>query len=126
MKTKIEIIDIIAKSYTSDTRAVIDGASGACKYLTGSGLKCGVGMFLTEDAVKVAEGCMGNVGSLQVHLQTRGFEDLDSAFIKEVRGHGFNFWGEMQGLHDYGSNWDSEGLSIEGKEEADLLRRKYA
>jgi hypothetical protein len=126
MKTKIEIIDIIAKSYTIGTRAVVGGKNSVCNYLTGSGLKCGVGMFLTEDALKVAEGCKGNVGSLQIHLQARGFRNLDSAFIEEVRGHGLNFWGEMQNLHDYGSNWNSEGLSIEGKEEADLLRRKYA
>lgn len=126
MKTKIEIIDIVAKSYTSTTRAIRESSAGTCQYLTKSGRRCGVGMFLNEDSARVAGGCMGDVEALEIHLDQRGFKSLDSALIEEVRGHSYLFWSDIQMLHDAGANWDSEGLSTEGKEEVDLLKQKYA
>ncbi len=127
MKTKHEIIDIIASSYTSRTRATNEDSGGnACIYLSSDGNKCAVSMFLTEDALKVAQSCIGDVRSLEVHLQNNGFKILDSALVEDVRGHSIDFWEYLQYFHDDPNCWCSDGLSSYGKNHVIYLKERYA
>lgn len=124
-KTKHEIIDIVAKSYNIDKRAERCFPLRTCMYLTNDDKKCAVGMFLTDEALKKSAKCLGDARSLDVHLKARGFESLDSAFIKEVRGHEVGFWVDLQSLHDDNNFWNAEGLSEYGVDYVHELKRRY-
>lgn len=124
MKTKHEIIDIIASSYTSKTRAMT--GKNSCQYITDDGRKCAVAMFMTDEGVEFSKGSSLSATGINRSLsekQRRGFDDV---LIEEVRGHELLFWDEMQScLHDEERYWDENGITPKGKSAVETLKNDW-
>lgn len=118
MKTKHEIIDFIANSYTSKTRSV--SSEGGCAYLNPTGLKCAVGITLTKKAID-------NYRDSTLYVQALNSDcgGLDKIQLKKFKGHALAFWVDLQRLHDIPSHWNEKGLSTEGKMEVKRLKGEY-
>ncbi len=141
MKTKLEIIEEVASSYTSLTRAVDPKQYGTCRYLTEDGKKCAVGRALTDEAQEHLATCHSpnpyadelafNMLSLddQHEVVQNGIELFDNSldpFLKEeYKGHDPKFWANLQNLHDNSHFWDENGLNDAGNKAKQMLINKY-
>lgn len=117
--TKVEIIEETAKQYTTSTRAY-DEASQSCEYVTSDGKRCAVGRCIKDDKVELVSERLGNhvVCSLN-------FLQIKQLFKPEYKGHGFNFWADLQELHDQRTYWNKSGLSDQGRVFYNLLLERY-
>jgi hypothetical protein len=124
MKTKHEIIDIIASSYTSKTRAMT--GKNHCQYITEDGRKCAVGMFMTDEGLEFSKGLDLSATGINRRLFNEQRRNLDDILIKEVRGHELLFWDEMQNrLHDKETYWDENGITPKGKSAFETLKNVW-
>lgn len=127
-KTKIEIINETIEFYSENPklkRAIVisesrslnnnfDFGSINYQYKTSEGKACAVGRCLIESAPFT-------------ELNKTGFVNLRVLnYLKsDYEGHNLKFWKDLQELHDDGSNWDDSGLTPQGKNTADLLKKYY-
>lgn len=113
---KAEIIEDVAASYTSETRAIY--GANTCLYKAPNGQRCAVGRYLITDQF---DDWKGGAGSLEYE-----FEGLDQYLRKDVRGHELAFWTDVQKLHDEPLYWDKQGLSPEGLDYKNELLEKWS
>jgi len=111
--TAKEVLDDTVKFYSEDPsrRATKPGSRGDCVYTTYDGNHCAVGRWLMEEYQDY--NWVHNEDSIST-LFDDGSIDIDF-LVPEVRDLPFDFWVELQCLHDNVCNWDEEGLSSIGK-----------
>lgn len=116
MKTKLEILDIVANHYNSKNRAV--DAEGACQYMTNDGRTCAVGMCMRkpETYMDINDG---------VDYFLNNNYSIDHVLKSDFHGHGFYFWQRLQDFHDIEDNWDEYGLTEEGKKHYNKIKEEY-
>lgn len=119
--TKLEIIEETAKSYTTANRAM--DSNGACHYIQPeSNNKCAVGRCMNELGLEFWGKFNGTVADLVDEMSS----PLDSYLKEEYRGHGEQFWRDVQKFHDNSDNWDSKGLSQDGEETKAVLIKRWS
>ena len=111
--TAREVLDDTVKFYSEDPlrRAVLSDAREDCVYTDHEGNHCAVGRWLQEEYQDY--NWVYNQDSVN-ELFDDGHTDRDF-LVPEVRDLPFDFWVELQCLHDNVCNWDEEGLSSIGK-----------
>ena len=111
--TAKEVLDDTVKFYSEDPlrRAVLSDARADCVYTDHEGNHCAVGRWLMEEYQDY--NWVYNQDSVSA-LFDDGYQDFDF-LVPEVRDLPFEFWVELQCLHDNVCNWDPEGLSSMGK-----------
>ena len=122
MKTCTEIIDETIAAYTLNNRGV--DKSGNCRYIVpDTGVCCAVGRCCEAPQAE----WYGSFAMLRPRQFDNTFtpEQREEQFKPEYRGHSAFFWMDLQGLHDEALNWTSDGLSEEGKQRVDELRKKW-
>ena len=118
MKTKLEILDMVASHYNSEKRAF---KNGGCYYKTTDGRMCAVGMCMNDDSIARWGDFVGDINELD--SKRRG--GIYGMFKDEFEGHDIEFWANIQKLHDEAAFWDEEGLSELGVERYEALKEKY-
>lgn len=121
-KTKIEIIEETANYYRLDNRSIekIDTyGNNRCMYINGGGKRCAIGRICQDDADLAEFEGQGVDWDITVG------EKLLERLKDEYRGHGLEFYGDIQRLHDCHANWTDVGLSNRGKEEVERLKSKW-
>ena len=123
-KTKKEILEEAFEYYAADPSRRATNAEGSCRYLMEDGRKCAVGRCLIEGK-KI---CYGGLPKdpIFAEVQAQQIDDLDSCLLPEYRGHGVDFWQELQYWHDYCGNFTETGLSEKGERDAQFLLNKFA
>ena len=114
MKTKKEIIEMVANHYNRENRAYDDGK---CSYLTTGGRMCAVGMCMTDEALDKYGGFQGGVNELEKEAQCK----VNELLKEEFKGHSTEFWDEAQWLHDNSDYWDDDGLTEGGRNQYNSL-----
>lgn len=114
MKTKLEIINMVANHYNETNRAYDDGK---CSYLTTDGRMCAVGMCMTEEQLENFKDFQGDVETLEERIGV----DINKLLKEEFKGHSTKFWSELQWLHDNSNYWDDDGLTEGGRNQYNSL-----
>jgi len=117
-KSKLEIIEVIAAYYSEDVnrRGVRD--DGLCQYFSKGGKMCAVGYCLKNpEEVAELEGGISGVWGQEITVDK---------FKEEYQINSEDFWDDLQEFHDSKLNWDSNGLTYNGKEQLEKLRKTYA
>lgn len=112
-KSQHEIIDLIASSYTSETRST--NASGGCLYRHPDGRTCAAGMLLKLEVLAT----IPEATSIEYISNT-----VDS-YKPEYAGYPARFYQDMQSLHDNPYYWDIKGLSALGRTKVEQLKIKW-
>jgi hypothetical protein len=102
MKTKREIIKETSTFYNSCNRA--SDENGTCVYINReTNAMCAVGRCMTEEAIKKYGSFEGTAFRfdeyLKIHI-TGSIIGLDAVLKEEYQGHSYEFWGDLQKLHD--------------------------
>jgi hypothetical protein len=122
LKTKIEIIEETVAYYSENPRSVKYGSLSKCVYLNENGNKCAFSRCCTDEGVT------------WLHEQIDVIEEGDSViqhFLKhlkpEYQGHDFEFWKDIQRLHDNKGYWvNGNGkLNERGETCVNWLKNKY-
>lgn len=124
MKTKKQIIEETVDFYSADPKGRRSIYGGSCLYLSTSGCKCAVGRYLRTD-IEIKGLRLPSV-SIDSLCDYNNVNHIDSLLIEEVRGHGYEFWNDLQQLHDYDGYWDNNKISYEGRKYAHELLKRYA
>jgi len=121
--TKLEIINETVEYYAEDVtrRATRRRATraGTCEYQTADGRMCAVGRCM----LKPSEDMKNAIAQLCCNGKALNAEN---ELKPQYRGHGLDFWGYVQRLHDVCRNWGEHGLSQVGEHELSNLRRLYS
>lgn len=112
-KTALQIIDEIALLYTVNTRSTED--NDRCLYVGAEGRTCAFG-YLCIDPSRLKEG-FGAVNQLRNHSH--------EILKPEYRGYSFQFYRDLQYLHDNKNYWNETGLSERGNAFVDHLKHTY-
>lgn len=122
MKTKREIINETAATYSSKNLSI---ARGKCSYrmtMKGKVRKCAVGRCLRADSVLFS--ARFNINTAISSLHPNGV-CLEAELKPSYRGHTQAFWGALQGFHDDRENWTLTGLSEKGEENKEKLLKEW-
>ena len=125
--TKQEIINETVKYYDKDVGRRALGFDG-CMYNGYDGTYCAVGRCFDDKWKRVDDNFTleGNNSDIQTMYEENGFNSLDEMLKPKYRGHKEEFWYEIQRLHDNGSNWTLEGISIQGQATVDRLLKDWS
>lgn len=115
--TKQQIIKETAEFYNLNNRGYEPG--WGCSYLSSDGRMCAVGRCL----VNPAEPDNKKIGDEGVTSLIRKLGD--NIFKPQYRGHDRSFWSDLQEFHDNETNWNDEGLSVEGDRAYAKLMENY-
>ena len=110
---KLEIIqELLVDTYAKNPklRAVNDMEN--CRYTTEDGRHCAVGMCMTKESETNFGDFMGSFPSL---IDLHDIDNHDSLLQEKYRGHGLDFWQDMQIFHDTHLNFTETGLSEIGE-----------
>jgi hypothetical protein len=121
--TKIEIIDETVKYYSEDVNRrsfTGTGTSQLCKYKTEDCKMCAVGRCLTSTFINKFGDLIGDVHHLFAQVDWN-----DDLFQEQYKGHGEDFWIDLQHLHDVQMHWDNNGLTEIGKDFLKAIKRRY-
>lgn len=131
MKSAIDIIRETIDFYDVDVnrRAV---HQEECVYETHDGRHCAFSRCCTVEGVEMLS-AHANEGSGVIsacmNLAHNGYIknelDVDALLQPEYRGHGIDFWGSIQGLHDNIEYWDEDGVTRAGRAKARNLIKLY-
>ena len=121
--TKLEIINETVEYYAEDVtrRATRRRAiqAGICEYLTADGRMCAVGRCMR----KPSEDMENAIAQLRCNGM---YLNVENELKPQYRGHGLDFWGYVQRLHDVCRNWGEHGLSQVGERALSDLRELYS
>ena len=108
--TKREIVREILETYSDPkARALYKGElGGTCQYENGEGKRCGVGRFMTDEAIELHGKSAKTIESLSFRY------GLNSLLKKEYQGYPLSFWTHIQKLHDTDEYWSEDGVTEEG------------
>ena len=104
MKTPTEQLQLLEETieyYSKNPRAI---ENSHCCYKTSNGHRCAIGRLLDDETLIIIR----NTGSVSAN-------DIWDKLPQEIRDFGINFLADLQALHDNPYNWESSGLSGEGK-----------
>jgi hypothetical protein len=115
-KSQQEMFDIVVTYFNSTNRG-IDDFNLYCYYLSPTGTKCAIGIFLNDNLCEQlnieAEGTAVNNPEI--------FKKLPSKLQKLSK----NFLVDMQLLHDAPDFWNEKGITELGKEKATDIAKRY-
>ncbi len=121
MKSKLEIIEETAQSYTLKNRSVSIGTN-QCVYLGDKDTRCAFSRCCMDDP---------DTNNILRHNQQKTAGELlrnfpeDQLLKPEYLGHDLTFWNRIQDLHDWSPNWDENGLTGIGQYAVETLRMEY-
>lgn len=113
MKTKLEIIEETVNYYSEDTSRRAFNGSG-CEYLMEDGRNCAVGRCFTEDG-------LSNFGNCRTCFDY----DMIPYLKEEYRIDDYDFWCDLQELHDTNAFWNDNGLTKGGEAKVKGLKLLY-
>jgi hypothetical protein len=109
--TREEIVREIAGAYTLKNRAYSDKWMSCC-YTDKNGNHCAVGRCMLA---KKRPGINTDLNTDSIDKIIGENGDLDHLLKEKYRGHGYQFWSDLQRLHDHASHWTETGISDKGK-----------
>ncbi len=113
-KSVTEIVELIASSYTRDTRSL---GNDKCLYNAPDGKHCAFALMVKD--TKLLTPFEGNVCANIIG-------DLGADILKdEFKGYPVHFYTRIQQLHDIGYYWNEKGLSDDGRLYADKIINDY-
>lgn len=122
--TKLQIIEETVNFYSEDpSRRSKYGSSNTCAYNGPGNTHCAVGKCLMSKYKKQGQKLLGNNDGVNSLYEYHNFNSLDKMLSPKYRGHAGTFWASLQNLHDGDQYWTETGLSSQGKEYVDRLRR---
>jgi microsomal dipeptidase-like Zn-dependent dipeptidase len=131
MKSKLEILEETVAYYSEDVsrRAmyteIIDQEDGEdiedtqCYYKSPDGKHCAAGRMMTEEFLNSK---YLSEGDSILSLLNRSSIPV---FKPEYQGHDNFFYAALQRLHDSDANWDKNGLTEQGEEVVESIKRQY-
>lgn len=109
--TKEEIVKETALFYNSKNRS-FSAEDYVCCYTDANSNHCAVGRcMIAEKRPSINSG--RNTDTLSKLL---GEDDIDSILEEKYRGHEFEFWLNLQRLHDDEFHWTEDGINDKGKQ----------
>lgn len=118
MKTKVEILEEVAKAYNLNTRSI--GVGGKCAYNGPEGKHCAFAMFVKEEDLKKLNNYEGkSVRHVLANISI-------SILKEEYQIDDLYFWEDVQNFHDDMCNWTPNGLSEAGEKRFNLLKNRHA
>lgn len=138
--TKLEIINETVSYYGEDTarRGVDTDLTGipTCMYLSGNGNKCAIGRCFNDKGIDELGRKKGGIESVISNLiyesenraesTERRTAILNQYLEPRYRGHQLTFWSGLQNLHDHEGYWDTDGLTLKGRQAAAALRKIWS
>jgi hypothetical protein len=110
--TKEEIVREIAAFYNSENCA-FDTKLNTCCYTDQDGNHCAVGRcMLAKKRPRINSNA--NTDTID-RILGYNYTNLDHLLKEKYRGHGFQFWSDLQRLHDNARHWTENGISDAGK-----------
>jgi hypothetical protein len=111
--TKEEIVRETVAFYNSVNRA-FDTKLNTCCYTDQVGNHCAVGRcMLAKKRPRINSD--DNTKPIDIIISRFNDSNLDHLLKEKYRGHGFQFWSDLQGLHDNARYWTENGISDAGK-----------
>lgn len=109
---RLEILEDTVKYYSEDVtrRAVTD--KGNCRYKTIDGKRCAIGRLSKKDLKE---------GYSVTNSNNIVFNELE----EELQLLGGLFLESLQNLHDSRMNWDKNGITNEGLEYVEMIKKSY-
>jgi hypothetical protein len=121
MKTKLQILTEAFNYYSQpEMRGIV---AGRCSYLTSDGKRCAVGRCLIPDSV--IKDIDGENSHQSCRWGVERIKNLEDILAPEYRGHGGEFWYDLQGWHDDNDNFTKTGISDIGRDDILELMVKY-
>jgi len=125
LKSKLEIIEEIAAYYSEDVnRRGYDEERRECLYYINDNKMCAVGYCLKNpEKFKALE------GTIDGFLEGRKIKHTDFKLEYQLKGtlaYKVKFWKDLQDFHDISGNWSHEGITEQGKDSLEKLRKTYA
>ena len=119
--TKTEIIEETAAFYNNANRSY-DKESYMCYYQHPENpeIKCAVGRCMTEEAIEKYGSFVSTLSGLSAR------NNLDDILQEKYKGHGFDFWEDLQAFHDTNHCWSEDGLTVAGQDEKKRLLEQYS
>lgn len=112
IKRRQELLNDTINHYNSNNRS--SSISGQCYYYPVSDKSegCAIGRLIKDKELCKDFGC-------------RNLSDVFEQIPNELQELGKEFLMELQNLHDLKENWNENGLSENGKEQAEFIREIY-
>ncbi len=121
---KIDIIKETAAFYSEDTKRRSLDNSGACVFNGNNDTHCAVGRFLLAKFKEMGQDLPSNSFPMEQLIESNNAIDIDDMLEPKYRGHDFNFWRDLQWLHDNNGHWTIDGITINGEREVNDLLEK--
>ena len=132
MKTKSEIINETAAFYNSKNRSVVvtideeyRGEDTECRYFGPNGERCALSRCCLETEEVINFLTESENMSADIVLETAESDEIE-ILKEEYRGHGGEFWCDLQCFHDNSHNWDENGLTEYGVKREEYLLEKWS
>ena len=109
--TQEEIVREIAGSYTRNNRAY-SAQWGTCCYTDKNGNHCAVGQCMLA---KKRPGINTDLNTDSISRLLGTNTNIDHLLKEKYRGHGYQFWSDLQRLHDHEPHWTETGISDKGE-----------
>lgn len=122
--TKLEILNETIAFYNGDVKRRSKFA-GKCVYNGVNGEHCAIGRCMLLVFQKQGLDLKGNLGHGFKSLASRNYVAVDDMLQEQYRGHEYEFWADLQELHDNDSYWDNAGLNAKGEEFTTEICKKY-
>lgn len=123
-RTEQDYLDLLQETinfYSEDISRRAEDISGSCLYSTEDGRNCAVGRCMT----KKAKESIGTALIPASDLPTRytRINSIDPLMKPKYKGFQLWFWDKLQGIHDSDGNWIESGLTKQGKDRVENLKR---
>jgi hypothetical protein len=122
--SKLEILNETIAFYNGDVnrRSKI---GKCCVYNGKNGEHCAVGRCFLPEFKEQGVYLNGNIGQGIKSLASRNNLSSDDMLQEQYRGHDYEFWSDLQELHDNDSYWDNAGLNAKGEEFTSEICKKF-
>jgi hypothetical protein len=111
-KLQLAFLEDTIKHFNSTNRGVNTGDRYTCSYYAG----CAIGRHLPKEL------CLRLDDFENSGINHRGIFDL---LPQELQALGMSFLSRVQNLHDDEDNWDEKGLTTQGLEKANVIKKYF-
>lgn len=108
--TEKQIVNAVLEEYSDPTQRSLykNQEGGTCLYLSDNGNKCGVGRFMTDEALAICGKSSKKISTLSLKY------GLDNLMQEKYKGFSVLFWKKIQTLHDTDHFWSEDGVTEDG------------
>ena len=122
--TKLEILEETLAFYTADPKRRSMDADSNCAYNGADGKHCAVGRCLMTKYHKLGNKLQKNDWGVVALYENYQFGSIDPMLSPRYRGHEFDFWTDLQELHDTSYFWDENGITKSGEKWFNTIKER--